>query len=169
MFNRAEWWERNKARVYAERKDARKALAQGDLPNEVRGKLAKRTLVRDDGCWEWIGTKDKNGYGLFMGVGAHRLSWLACVGPIPEGLTIDHLCRNTSCVNPMHLEPVTLLENLRRSYRVKAAREAKTCKHGHEWRTNATTNAQGLRVCRTCRLEACRRYDVTSRKRKRKA
>lgn len=71
-------------------------------------------------CWEWIGTRYGNGYGqAAIGDGgrinqAHRVVYEALVGPIPEGLELDHLCRNPSCVNPDHLEPVTHAENMRR-------------------------------------------------------
>lgn len=74
-------------------------------------------------CWEWIGGLDV-GYGFFalthdIKVGAHRWAYEHLVGPIPEGLHIDHLCRNRQCVNPDHLEPVTLEENTRRMHAVR--------------------------------------------------
>src|SRR2546426_12646273 len=69
-------------------------------------------------CWEWTGKKFKNGYGCFRIRGrhfmAHRRAYEMCVGPIPCGLDIDHLCRNRGCVNPSHLEPVTRRDNLLR-------------------------------------------------------
>jgi hypothetical protein len=72
----------------------------------------------DTGCWEWIGTCQSNGYGAFAVAGktlrAHRWAYEHFVGPIPVGLTIDHLCRNRTCVNPEHMEPVTSAENTRR-------------------------------------------------------
>jgi len=77
-------------------------------------------------CWLWTGYRDKFGYG-YMGIaskpiGVHRVAWEILVGPIPDGLTIDHLCRNTSCVNPEHLEPVTNSENIRRMNIAQAGR-----------------------------------------------
>ena len=73
-------------------------------------------------CWDWLGGKS-NGYGRFWVEGrlvqAHRWAYETMVGPIPEGLTLDHLCRVRYCVNPSHLEPVTLGENIRRSFRKK--------------------------------------------------
>jgi hypothetical protein len=75
-------------------------------------------------CWEWTGYTDQDGYGR-VGVGrrvdqrtipAHRYAWELMVGPIPEGLEIDHLCFNRPCVNPDHLEPVTHTENMRRRH-----------------------------------------------------
>lgn len=70
------------------------------------------------GCWEWLTGKDGNGYGVRRWKGrrlmAHRVMYEELVGSIPEGLQLDHLCRNTSCVNPLHLEPVTNQENTKR-------------------------------------------------------
>lgn len=70
-------------------------------------------------CWFWLGTTNEDGYGFIRLDGktlaAHRVYYEHYVGPIPEGLEIDHLCKNRSCVRPEHLEPVTHLENIRRS------------------------------------------------------
>ncbi len=73
------------------------------------------------GCLNWTGWKDAKGYGRCgdSGTGqqmAHRLAWSVSRGPIPAGLSIDHLCRNTSCVNVEHMELVTVSENARRKY-----------------------------------------------------
>ena len=87
------------------------------------GTPEKRFLARfkkgiETECWEWIHTKQKTGYGVFKWnyktFLAHRFSYENYVGSIPNKLVIDHLCRNRSCVNPNHLEPVTIYENLRR-------------------------------------------------------
>lgn len=71
-------------------------------------------------CWEWTGQTNGRGYGL---IGyemkmwyVHRLIWVTLVGPIPEGLELDHLCENQPCCNPDHLEPVTHAENTRRHF-----------------------------------------------------
>lgn len=77
----------------------------------VKDRLRNLCREADSGCWEWIGTKKSNGYGCVWNEGrtllAHRVSYEAFVRPIPDGLQIDHLCRNKGCINPAHLEPVT--------------------------------------------------------------
>lgn len=81
----------------------------------------------DTGCWLWLGCKSPLGYGYVKRSGhraAHRLYYTEHVGPIPDGLVLDHLCRNPSCVNPDHLEPVTNAENGRRGICSKLSHEA---------------------------------------------
>jgi len=81
--------------------------------------VAKYAVQCASGCWEWQGCLDRYGYGRVTIGGAvtaaYRMAYEAHVGPIPNGLEIDHLCRNPRCVNPEHLEPVTAAENLRRA------------------------------------------------------
>lgn len=114
------------------------------------------------GCWLWTGATVR-GYGKLTRGGrgeghvlAHRLSYELLIGPIPDGLQIDHLCRVRNCVNPDHLEAVTQLENIRRAPQVSGA----YCKHGHE-RTPENTYVRkdrpGYRHCRVCAREAKRR------------
>ena len=113
-----------------------------------------------DGCWLWTGHVGPHGYARFDGVAwAHRWSYEHFVGPIPVGLEIDHLCRNRSCVNPDHLEPVTRRENLLRGDTFASRNAAKThCIHGHEFTpANTYVAAGGGRYCRTCRAERERR------------
>lgn len=79
-------------------------------------------------CWEWTGTKQRTGHGmLFVSTGinvpAHRFSWELHKGPIPEGMQLNHLCNNPSCVNPDHLEPCTGSQNI--NYAVKTHRKGK--------------------------------------------
>lgn len=80
--------------------------------------LAKVRIPPGSSCWEWQGYVMKSGYGQAghnrRVEGVHRLSYMVFVGPIPEGLHIDHLCRNRRCIKPAHLEPVTQAENNRR-------------------------------------------------------
>lgn len=83
-----------------------------------------------DGCWPWTRATSAKGYGKYMPttshVGAHRVAYEYLVGPIPDGLELDHLCRNVLCCNPAHLEPVTHQENMRRA---AAARVERKCEH----------------------------------------
>lgn len=78
-----------------------------------------RFVEKTDDCWNWTGCLFPRGYGCFsigsQTVSAHRVSYELANGPIPMGLTIDHLCRNKRCVNLDHLEAVTLLVNVRRA------------------------------------------------------
>lgn len=80
----------------------------------------------ENGCWVWNGAKSPLGYGRVSRDGrwqeAHRVVYEDLRGPIPKGLSLDHLCRNPSCVNPDHLEPVTHRENLRRGKQAKLSR-----------------------------------------------
>lgn len=108
-------------------------------------------------CWEWTASKDRHGYGQFMLKDkdlwrAHRVSYILTHGEIPAGLDLDHVCRNRSCVNPAHLEPVTRSENLRRGDH--RWRDAKTCIRGHEFIVRPGAKQ---RICLECEREASRR------------
>lgn len=86
-------------------------------------RIVARYEVDADGCWIWQGKPDAAGYGRISVADnvqyAHRVSFETFIGPIPEGLTIDHLCRVRACINPGHMEPVTLSENVRRELAVR--------------------------------------------------
>lgn len=128
------------------------------------GQIAEKIVVRYGGCWEWMASRTHEGYGRVRwqrrNANAHRVVYELLVAPIPNGLTIDHLCRNRWCVNPAHLEPVPLRENIARGRGVGVLNAAKThCKHGHEFTPeNTYTNVKdGKRHCRECGRQANRR------------
>jgi len=131
-------------------------------PTDLR--FWSKVQPQPDGCWEWQGATT-TGYGRFhIAHGhplmlAHRYSYTTLVGPVPDGLDLDHLCRNRRCVRPDHLEPVTHRENLLRSPLTWAARRsAQThCVHGHEFTPeNTFRQHHGTRGCRTCRNRKAR-------------
>ncbi len=129
------------------------------MPKDLVDRWWLRVRVREDGCWEWIGARWRLGYGKFnvgeRRVAAHRFGYEMLVGPIPEGLDLDHLCRNPWCVNPDHLEPVTRTENTRRGIAgiTNAARQRSIseCPAGHPYdEENTYYAARGSRNCRAC-------------------
>ncbi len=124
----------------------------------------------DGGHWIWTGAHDHHGYGRIQRGGraggilkAHRVAYELVVGPIPEGLEIDHLCRVSSCVNPAHLESVTHLTNMRRGIAARA-----TCRQGHPWtpENTAIVPGRGTRLCRTCSRARWNRSHQTKRLRR---
>lgn len=115
---------------------------------------------KTDGCWLWTGTFGSAGYGMLSrgggrgarSVGAHRAAYELMVGPIPAGLQIDHLCRVRACVNPAHLELVTVRENVLRGEGITARNKRAThCKRGHEFTPeNTHITPRGGRKCLPC-------------------
>jgi 5-methylcytosine-specific restriction endonuclease McrA len=124
-------------------------------------------------CWLWTGARNPSGYGILSAigergqrttVGAHRIAYELLVGPIPEGLEIDHLCSVRHCVNPTHLEAVSRQENMRRGRRANQTH----CKRGHplEGDNLYVTNRETMqRQCRTCRNLLSRSYQEERRAR----
>lgn len=113
-------------------------------------------------CWEWTASRQSGGYaqimlkrpdGKFAPQVVHRVMWELTKGPIPEGLTIDHLCRVRYCVNPDHMEVVTQQVNILRGTSKSALNAVKThCKRGHPLSgPNLYINPKGQRNCKTCR------------------
>jgi len=117
-----------------------------------------------DARWTWTGRLGDDGYaqldkpGKHNGqVSGHRFAYTLLVGPIPEGLVIDHLCRNHACVNPDHLEPVTQRENMLRGVSPWAAKARRTkCKRGGHLLAGANLRVAVGRECRECSLENSR-------------
>lgn len=130
--------------------------------------------ISDDGCWEWTGKINVYGYGVVSlsrtEIGgrqgsrmAHRVVYESEIGPIPEGLDLDHLCRNRKCVRPDHLEPVTRKENLRRG-RGDHSGGKTHCKRGHEFSPeNTIVTKSGHRNCRECGRIYQRAYNARKR------
>lgn len=117
-----------------------------------------------DGCWNWTGATGPNGYGYFGAPKgssrlAHRFAYESTNGPVPEGLQLDHLCRNRRCVNPSHLEAVTQRVNTLRSESPTAINARAThCKKGHEFTPENTLTSRGKRDCRACKLVRSKTY-----------
>lgn len=108
----------------------------------------------ENGCWNWTAAADSHGYGRFgMPRGklilAHVFSYERVNGPVPNGLELDHLCRNPRCVNPAHLEAVTHQENMRRG----AVANHGVCRNGHPMTQDNITGwgaRNGFQQCRVC-------------------
>ncbi|WP_327169504.1 HNH endonuclease signature motif containing protein [Streptomyces subrutilus] len=131
-----------------------------------------KVSMTESGCWAWTAQVAHHGYARFELNGrptrAHRTAYESLVGPIPEGLVLDHLCRVRHCVNPAHLEPVTVRENHRRGDNVPPTRRGKArpkalCAQGHPLSgDNLGVSKRGERRCRACQ----RRWSQESRARK---
>ncbi|MGW5636683.1 hypothetical protein [Streptomyces sp. NPDC003832] len=141
------------------------------LPKRYWSKVS----VQPNGCWQWTGAPDKDGYGEFWRNGrhhrAHRVSYEALVGAIPAGLEMDHLChtrdvscdgthcKHRGCVNPSHLEPVSRAENNRRNRSVATINAGKThCPSGHEYNAVNTYTWGKNRYCRPCNRANVAKY-----------
>lgn len=124
--------------------------------------LLAQVLAVPGDCWEWGGSIDPHGYGRQGHRLAHRLVYERMVGPIPDGLDIDHLCRVRCCVNPKHLEPVTRQTNHLRGVNQSAVLHvAGVCLNGHDlnehaYRRKTTGNVVYCRVCRNDKRRASR-------------
>lgn len=124
-------------------------------------------ITKTENCWLWNGTIGVYGYGKIYIDGkhkrAHRAVYEALVGEIPEGMVLDHLCEVKSCVNPSHLEPVTISENLSRSINTQmSVNKRKThCLNGHEFTKENTyyrKDRNGNRDCRKCQTARTKIY-----------
>lgn len=128
-------------------------------------RLSTKFLVGDE-CWEWVAGKNNHGYGMFgvgnqVSKGAHVVLYELLVGPVPEGMELDHSCENRGCVRPSHLRPKTHWENTARSrtnpFAINAAKTH--CPKGHEYTESNTYRnpLKGWRQCLACRHERDRK------------
>lgn len=127
-------------------------------------RFATKYTVAESGCWNWNDYVTPKGYGLFRYQGktqkAHRVAYQLLKGDLVDGLVIDHLCKNRSCVNPNHLEQVTNKTNLDRGRSFLHHKEKTHCPQGHEYNEgNTYETATGWRQCKICqRSRALARY-----------
>lgn len=135
------------------------------MRKEPIDRFMEKVRLDENGCVFWASTTSLNGYGQFWDgrrlVYAHRWAYEYFKGPIPDGLQLDHLCRNRNCANPAHLEPVTQRENIRRGD-AGAHLSAKThCPQGHEYAgANLYVRPRGGRDCRICRADRQQRFQA---------
>ena len=124
----------------------------------TRERLEYHREVDENGCWVWPGAKQPNGYGRITVGGrarfVHRVAYVEFVGPIPDGLVVDHVCRNRACFNPEHLRCCTQGENTlapwSQSPAALCARQT-ACKRGHDFTPeNTRITGNGKRQCKTC-------------------
>jgi len=162
-----------------------KALSVGGNPvsyllgiDIYNARLHGRIAYHEHGCWEWVGTQRDDGYGVVtihsQLYRVHCLAYELFVGPIPDGMILDHTCHNDSgcaggstcphraCCRPDHLEPVERGENVRRGERKNAHIE--TCRNGHR-RTDENTGRQpsGARLCLECKRSRGRNWAYRNR------
>lgn len=128
-------------------------------------------VEKTESCWLWTGDLNRKGYSTQIGFNkeyttAHRIAYMLLVGPIPDGLVLDHLCRVRNCVNPDHLEPVTQEENTRRGV---DARWLEDCPNGHPAPLYRKTIPSGKNVCLACRRIGDKRRDDANRDARRAA
>jgi hypothetical protein len=119
---------------------------------------SKVAVAGPDDCWLWTASLSR-GYGQLKVGGrkghtrkAHRLAWELTNGPIPPGMTIDHLCFTPACQNPAHMEVVTPSENSRR-VRANQYKGITHCIRGHEFTDDNTYRYGNRRLCKTCTIE----------------
>lgn len=141
------------------------------IPADLPPRMAAKVAVDESGCWLWTAGRNNSGYGKVSWMGGykstHRVTYTLLVGPIPDGLQIDHLCRNRACCNPSHLEPVTALENQLRSpyYNAREPRPERTprtaathCGQGHALTPEDVYIVNGRRRCKACHIRRQREY-----------
>lgn len=140
-----------------------------NVSSEFWNWLEPRIAIDANGCWVWLGRDRSGRLGTYRRtrvngkhLPAHRYVYERVIGVIPASLVIDHKCRNTLCVNPDHLEPVTPKENVRRGVGTPASKTH--CSKGHPLSgENLATLSRGERVCRICRYRRTAEYRLRVR------
>lgn len=126
-------------------------------PDERIAAWRARSPSNEKGCWLWMGSRSKGGYGRVKAYARkymiHRFTYEFVNGLIPDGLQIDHLCRVRNCFNPAHLEAVTPSENVKRGDSPKLQRAKTHCPHGHAYDAKNTLRSSTGRVCKACRYK----------------
>lgn len=166
-------WQVDNASLKIGLRDWKRGNEAEQTTEEASSVIAREKWVVDPitGCWLWQGAIDAKGYGRVYDTPqtsrlAHRIMYVERRGPVPDGLTLDHLCRVTHCVNPDHLEPVTHRENCLRGVGPIPENAAKThCVHGHEFTPeNTYWRAPNRRACKACTAKLQREYQARKRK-----
>lgn len=146
----------------------RKRLGKPMHPKSTDERFWEKVTESPTGCWEWQANRGPLGHGLFAlttdrPVAAHRYAYERLIGPIPDGLHLDHLCRNPPCVNPWHLDAVPNGVNVLRGDAPPAENARKSeCVRGHEFDAgNTYITPDGRRMCRTCQRGRRRRFAAT--------
>lgn len=148
-WTREKWREYNRAWRIANADHVREYRAQHAPPRKPRPTPYERVMARvthEGECWT-VPVAAGSRYGYVCGRTAHRVVYETVVGPVPEGLELDHLCRNRGCVNPAHLEPVTHQENMRRGHWGMKTH----CPQGHPYEGDNLVRDGHSRICRWCR------------------
>ncbi len=142
---------------------ARRIASCKSHPRKTRDlgeRLLSKIEIDEIGCWVWKGARFKKKYGDYAQIRmggrldsknkrAHVVSYEHFVGKVPEGMELDHICQNTLCINPAHLEPVAHKENCKR----RKDSGLPFCRHGHKY-TPETTYIRpdnGRRECKVCK------------------
>lgn len=127
----------------------------GKMSDNVNLTEFENRILKTDNCWIWLGNIAPIGYGRYFKNGksfyVHRISYELFKKPIKKGYHIDHLCKNRKCVNPDHLEEVTLSENVKRGTAYDKKRNQTYCLRGHLFsKENTKINSQKARICKKC-------------------
>lgn len=126
--------------------------------------LLAKSVRQPNGCLIWTGYIDRKGYARYSGLGAYRINYGLQVGPIPEGMTVDHLCFEPRCVEVTHLRLLTRLENARNHASAPCVVPEGECINGHAFTPeNTYVKPDGWRDCRTCIRERVRAYKARKR------